>query len=185
MTPSAGAKTEQVPVSAVPNGTIHIKAPMTNGVAIGNPSPGVKLLPETPSARHTAEVKASCDTKVPHLSIAEEYKVTEAPLGSVRPVRVLCIGAGASGVNLAYQVQKHMQQTDLVIYEKNPQVGGTWYENRYPGCKCDIRKYFFLCVSQVHLYLLNVQPHTTTNSLGSRILTGQRSSRLVMRSENI
>jgi cation diffusion facilitator CzcD-associated flavoprotein CzcO len=24
------------------------------------------------------------------------------------------------------------------VYEKNPKVGGTWYENRYPGCKCDI-----------------------------------------------
>jgi cation diffusion facilitator CzcD-associated flavoprotein CzcO len=22
---------------------------------------------------------------------------------------------------------------DLVIYEKNADVGGTWYENRYPG----------------------------------------------------
>lgn len=152
MTPPAGEKTEQVPLSAVPNGTIHIKAPMTNGVAIGHPSPGVKVLTETSSARDKAEVKARCDTKVPHLNIAEEYKVTEAPLGSVRPVRVLCIGAGASGVNLAYQVQKHMQQTDLVIYEKNPQVGGTWYENRYPGCKCDIRKSLILRVSQFRLY---------------------------------
>ncbi|KAJ3949097.1 uncharacterized protein N0V96_000209 [Colletotrichum fioriniae] len=25
-----------------------------------------------------------------------------------------------------------------IVYEKNPEVGGTWYENRYPGCKCDI-----------------------------------------------
>lgn len=24
------------------------------------------------------------------------------------------------------------------IYEKNPDIGGTWYENRYPGCACDI-----------------------------------------------
>lgn len=24
------------------------------------------------------------------------------------------------------------------IYEKNPEVGGTWYENTYPGCACDV-----------------------------------------------
>ncbi|KAL2013171.1 hypothetical protein VTN00DRAFT_696 [Thermoascus crustaceus] len=60
------------------------------------------------------------------------------PIGTIRPVRIICIGAGASGINLAYQVQRHMKKTDLVIYEKNPAIGGTWYENRYPGCKCDI-----------------------------------------------
>jgi cation diffusion facilitator CzcD-associated flavoprotein CzcO len=26
----------------------------------------------------------------------------------------------------------------LTIYEKNAGVGGTWFENRYPGCACDI-----------------------------------------------
>ncbi|KAL4966094.1 flavin-containing monooxygenase [Aspergillus stella-maris] len=26
----------------------------------------------------------------------------------------------------------------LQIYEKNPAIGGTWYENRYPGCACDV-----------------------------------------------
>lgn len=24
------------------------------------------------------------------------------------------------------------------IYDKNPEIGGTWYENRYPGCACDV-----------------------------------------------
>lgn len=61
-------------------------------------------------------------------------------MGTIRAVRIICIGAGVSGINLAYQVQQRMQKTELVIYEKNPSVGGTWYENRYPGCKCDIRK---------------------------------------------
>ncbi|PNP78593.1 hypothetical protein FNYG_08072 [Fusarium nygamai] len=26
----------------------------------------------------------------------------------------------------------------LDVYEKNPELGGTWYENRYPGCACDV-----------------------------------------------
>src|SRR5690242_20612755 len=24
------------------------------------------------------------------------------------------------------------------IYDKNPEIGGTWYENRYPVCACDV-----------------------------------------------
>jgi hypothetical protein len=79
--------------------------------------------------------------KIPHLSISEDYKVSDQPIGTIAPIRMICIGAGASGVNLAYQVQKNMQNTELVLYEKSPAIGGTWYENRYPGCKCDIREY--------------------------------------------
>lgn len=78
--------------------------------------------------------------RIPHLSISEDYRVSDQPIGTIAPVRMICIGAGASGVNLAYQVQKNMQNTELVLYEKSPAIGGTWYENRYPGCKCDIRE---------------------------------------------
>ncbi|OQE02194.1 hypothetical protein PENVUL_c040G06973 [Penicillium vulpinum] len=66
------------------------------------------------------------------------YAVLDQPLGTKRHVRIICIGAGASGINMAYQTKNFLQDVDLVIYEKNPQIGGTWYENRYPGCKCDI-----------------------------------------------
>ena len=51
------------------------------------------------------------------------------------------MGAGASGINMAYQIKKHMRNVEHVVYEKNPSVGGTWFENRYPGCKCDIREF--------------------------------------------
>ena len=76
--------------------------------------------------------------KIPRLHISDNYKVIDQPIGTIRPVKIICIGAGASGVNLAYQVQRHMKKTELVVYEKNSGVGGTWFENRYPGCKCDI-----------------------------------------------
>lgn len=66
------------------------------------------------------------------------YTIQETPLGTARPIRVIAIGAGASGLNLAHKIQNHMQNIDLTLYEKNPEVGGTWYENRYPGCACDI-----------------------------------------------
>ncbi|KAM6524537.1 hypothetical protein FALCPG4_010146 [Fusarium falciforme] len=66
------------------------------------------------------------------------YTPPERPLGSPRHLRVIAIGAGASGLNLARQIEKHMKNVSLVIYEKNPEIGGTWFENRYPGCACDI-----------------------------------------------
>ena len=58
------------------------------------------------------------------------YTITEAPLGQPRQLRIINVGAGASGLNLARQVDMHMQNVDLVIYEKNIEVGGTWFENK-------------------------------------------------------
>jgi cation diffusion facilitator CzcD-associated flavoprotein CzcO len=58
----------------------------------------------------------------------------------------LTIGAGLSGIQLAYQIQKHCENVEHVIYEKNEDIGGTWLENRYPGCACDIPS---------HAYTLN------------------------------
>ncbi|GAB1726616.1 hypothetical protein NU195Hw_g8309t1 [Hortaea werneckii] len=67
--------------------------------------------------------------------------VKEEPLYSKRPLKIICIGAGFSGLTLAYKI-KHEHKLDnifdLVVYEKNAEVGGTWYENRYPGAACDI-----------------------------------------------
>ncbi|RAK71285.1 flavin-containing monooxygenase [Aspergillus fijiensis CBS 313.89] len=55
-----------------------------------------------------------------------------------RFVKIICVGAGASGLCLAYKLQRSFRQFSLTIYEKNPDVSGTWYENRYPGCACDV-----------------------------------------------
>jgi NADPH-dependent glutamate synthase beta subunit-like oxidoreductase len=56
-----------------------------------------------------------------------------APLHAQRHVRVVCIGAGASGLLMAYKLQRHFSNYSLTVYEKNAEVSGTWFENRYPG----------------------------------------------------
>ncbi|CAM1508671.1 Fc.00g055190.m01.CDS01 [Cosmosporella sp. VM-42] len=66
------------------------------------------------------------------------YSITEQPLGTPRPIRIITIGAGASGLNVARNIKEHMKGVSLQIYDKNGTVGGTWLENRYPGCGCDI-----------------------------------------------
>ncbi|KAL4758045.1 flavin-containing monooxygenase [Aspergillus foveolatus] len=60
------------------------------------------------------------------------------PIHQERHVRIICIGAGASGLLFAYKLQRSFSNFSLVIYEKNPEVAGTWFENRYPGCACDV-----------------------------------------------
>lgn len=55
------------------------------------------------------------------------------PLHLERQMKIICIGAGASGLCFAYKLQRSFENFDLVIYEKNEDISGTWYENRYPG----------------------------------------------------
>jgi hypothetical protein len=98
------------------------------------------LVTECEVVSDTSTTCADAQKPTSRLTISPDYVVKEGPLGTIRPIRIICLGAGASGINLAYQVQQRLRKTQLVIYEKNPGVGGTWYENRYPGCKCDIRE---------------------------------------------
>ena len=76
---------------------------------------------------------------------ADGYKIPDYILGdrTERPLKVLTIGAGVSGVLMAYRIQKEGVAVEHVIYEKNGDIGGTWLENRYPGCACDIASHAY------------------------------------------
>ncbi|KAI0842840.1 FAD/NAD(P)-binding domain-containing protein [Hypoxylon sp. FL0890] len=66
------------------------------------------------------------------------YSIREESLGTAKHVRIVGIGAGASGINMIRTLRRNMVNYEHVIYEKNEKVGGTWFENRYPGCRCDV-----------------------------------------------
>lgn len=51
------------------------------------------------------------------------------------PGQVLIVGAGISGIALAVSLKN--LGVPFVIVEKNPDAGGTWFRNRYPGCGVD------------------------------------------------
>jgi len=55
------------------------------------------------------------------------------PIHAERHLNIICVGAGASGLLMAYKLQKHFTNFTLTVFEKNPEVSGTWFENRYPG----------------------------------------------------
>lgn len=59
----------------------------------------------------------------------------EHHLGKSRPLRIILVGAGLSGI-AAVKLYKETfpdRHISLQIYEKNADVTGTWLENRYPG----------------------------------------------------
>lgn len=51
------------------------------------------------------------------------------------------IGAGMTGMAAATKLAE--AGYDYVVVEKNPEVGGTWYENRYPGVGVDTPSHFY------------------------------------------
>ncbi|KAE8159352.1 hypothetical protein BDV40DRAFT_303306 [Aspergillus tamarii] len=55
-----------------------------------------------------------------------------------RALRVVIIGSGISGIISSIRFRQRIPNVDICVYEKNSDIGGTWYENRYPGCACDI-----------------------------------------------
>jgi len=62
-----------------------------------------------------------------------EFTLKTTPVENLRPLKVRVIGAGFSGIYLGIRIPQRLRNVDLVIYEKNEGVGGTWWENRYPG----------------------------------------------------
>ncbi|KAJ3155605.1 hypothetical protein HDU89_006573 [Geranomyces variabilis] len=55
---------------------------------------------------------------------------------------VAVIGAGVCGLAAAIRVRE-LGITQLTIYEKDEDVGGTWLNNRYPGCGCDVESHLY------------------------------------------
>ncbi len=53
-----------------------------------------------------------------------------------RGFRCAVIGAGASGLAAAHRLRQ--AGVAVTVFEKNDDVGGTWLENVYPGCRVDV-----------------------------------------------
>ncbi|MGH3470213.1 MAG: flavin-containing monooxygenase, partial [Thermocrispum sp.] len=55
---------------------------------------------------------------------------------------VVIVGTGFSGLGMAIQLRKAGRE-DFVILEKADEVGGTWRDNTYPGCACDVQSHMY------------------------------------------
>ena len=54
-----------------------------------------------------------------------------------RHTQVAIVGAGFSGIGMAARLLGEGIE-DFVILERGEEIGGTWRDNTYPGCQCDI-----------------------------------------------
>jgi cation diffusion facilitator CzcD-associated flavoprotein CzcO len=50
---------------------------------------------------------------------------------------VAIVGAGFAGIGMAIRLLRHGID-DVVVLERAAEIGGTWRDNAYPGCACDI-----------------------------------------------
>lgn len=60
---------------------------------------------------------------------------TKSEVAPQRTFRVVVVGAGMSGILAAHRLSQ--AGVDVQVLEKNSDVGGTWLENTYPGCRVD------------------------------------------------
>jgi 4-hydroxyacetophenone monooxygenase len=54
---------------------------------------------------------------------------------------VAVIGAGMSGLAVAHRLRQ--AGVEVTVFDKNDEVGGTWYENTYPGCRVDVPNHLY------------------------------------------
>ena len=73
--------------------------------------------------------------------------IHDIPVATRANFHVLVIGAGMSGLLAGIRLKE--AGVPFTIIEKNAGVGGTWYENTYPGCRVD---------SANHVYSYSFKP---------------------------
>jgi cation diffusion facilitator CzcD-associated flavoprotein CzcO len=50
---------------------------------------------------------------------------------------IVIVGAGSGGIGMGIALKKAGYH-DFVILDKDDDLGGTWRDNQYPGCACDV-----------------------------------------------
>lgn len=71
-------------------------------------------------------------------------------MNSTVDYEVVIIGTGFAGIGMAIKLQQAGMDSFKLI-ERSHEVGGTWRDNTYPGCECDV---------QSHLYSFSFEPKT-------------------------
>src|SRR3954451_14820048 len=65
------------------------------------------------------------------------------------------LGAGFAGLVAALRLKKAGKDS-FIIFERAEEIGGTWRDNIYPGCACDVTS---------HLYSFATVPNADWNNL--------------------
>src|SRR5438045_7270671 len=57
-------------------------------------------------------------------------------------MRIAIVGAGFSGIGMAIALRR-AGHTDVTVFERSGDIGGTWRDNTYPGAACDVPSYLY------------------------------------------
>jgi cation diffusion facilitator CzcD-associated flavoprotein CzcO len=68
--------------------------------------------------------------------------------------RIAIVGTGFAGLGMAIRLRQEGEQ-DFVLLERAADIGGTWRDNTYPGCRCDVPS---------HLYSFSFAPNPNWSS---------------------
>ena len=68
--------------------------------------------------------------------------------------RIVIVGAGFSGLGMAIKLRQE-GELDFAVLERASEIGGTWRDNTYPGCRCDVPS---------HLYSFSFAPNPNWSS---------------------
>jgi cation diffusion facilitator CzcD-associated flavoprotein CzcO len=68
--------------------------------------------------------------------------------------RIAIVGTGFSGLGMAIRLRQEGEE-DFVLLERAGDIGGTWRDNTYPGCRCDVPS---------HLYSFSFAPNPNWSS---------------------
>ena len=84
---------------------------------------------------------SDCRVQFFHPADADAPDWTKEAVAPGRDFRVAVIGAGMSGLAVAYRLLQ--AGIDFVVFERNDDVGGVWLENDYPGCRLDTSNFCY------------------------------------------
>ena len=68
--------------------------------------------------------------------------------------RIAIVGTGFAGLGMAIGLKQEGEE-DFVLLERAGDIGGTWRDNTYPGCRCDVPS---------HLYSFSFAPNPDWSS---------------------
>lgn len=69
--------------------------------------------------------------------VSSDGKPTDPP----RHARVAVVGTGFSGLGMAIRLKQ--AGIPFVVFERAAEIGGTWRDNTYPGCQCDVPSHLY------------------------------------------
>jgi hypothetical protein len=83
-----------------------------------------KATHDTDSKLKTAAMKDGTGIECPEVDFSWAAKLVEKPVDADRPIRVVCIGAGYSGIGSAIHMREHIRKVDFQIYDMADNFGG-------------------------------------------------------------